>query len=76
MEKRMVLSLFFEVVMFMIKDTVSTKTSFMRNMKLTRVIKGTLCRYENLKITSSSHKNNMPKVLQSNSVYFLRYTQP
>ena len=42
MEKRMVLRLFFEVVMFMIKDTVSTKTSFMRNMKLTRVIKGTL----------------------------------
>ena len=45
----MVLRLFFEVVMFMIKDkkyqikdTVSTKTSFMRNMKLTRVIKGTL----------------------------------
>ena len=49
MEKGMVLRLFFEVVMLMIKDkkyqikdTVSTKTSFMHNIKQTRVIKGTL----------------------------------
>ena len=31
------------------------------------------CRYENLKMFSSSHKD-LPKVLHSNTVYFLRYT--
>ena len=31
---------------------------------------------ENLPISSSLHKNDMPNVLHYNTVYFLRYTQP
>ena len=34
------------------------------------------CRYENLLISSSSHKNNMPKISHCNTVYFLRYIHP
>ena len=33
-----------------------------------------LCRYKNLPISLSSHKDNMPKVSHYNTVYFLRYT--
>ena len=34
------------------------------------------CRYDNLTISSSSHKNNMLKVSYYNALYFLRYTHP
>ena len=37
-------------------------------------IHGTLCRYKNLPISSSSNKNDMTKVLHYNTVYFLGYT--
>ena len=30
----------------------------------------------NLQISLSLHKNNVPKVLHRNSIYFLRYTHP
>ena len=34
------------------------------------------CSYENVPISSSSHKNNMLKVSHYDTVYFLRYTLP
>ena len=34
------------------------------------------CIYENISISSSSNKNNMPKVLDYSTAYFLRYTHP
>ena len=34
------------------------------------------CRYDNLTISSSSHKNNILKVSYYDALYFLRYTHP
>ena len=36
-------------------------------------IRGTQCRFENLHISLSPHKNNIPKVSHYNSIYFSSY---
>ena len=45
----------------------------LRHLKVLKVHK---CRYQNLSISSSSHKNNMSNVSHCNTVYFLRYMHP
>ena len=47
-----------------------------KNEKLQEIVKGMQMQIWNLLISSSSHKNKMPKVLHYNTVCFVRYTHP
>ena len=60
------------------KDHSMIETHRLKNVVIffQTILKVHQCRSENLQISLSSHKNNMPKVSHYSRIYFLRYEHP